>query len=160
MLMLLFQVGEVRWAIAANEVSAVVPNVGLQKMSHYHLKGRSAVVGFLNYHSEILPAVDVSALIGTQPAPPLLSTRIVIAEANLAGEYRKLALVVERAGETMMLQNRVSLPAQHPYVQSALENADGEIIQQLAIAPLLEAVLGTSTQQVAQPTLELSGCAK
>ncbi len=151
MLMLLFRIGDERWALAASEVRAVIPLVDLQPHS------QPMVAGLLNYHGEILPAVDVSALITGKAAPQLLSTRAVIVESNSAISSERssalnrrqdsnqlLALVVERAGETAWLSETVSLPAVSAYAYAAMKNATGDIVQRLAIAPLFEQVFQPS----------------
>ncbi len=150
MLMLLFQVEDERWAIAATAVVAVMPNVSLQTMPHSH----SAVAGLLNYHDEILPAIDVSALLGNEPAPPLLSTRIVIVEGIVSGSSCKVALMVDRAGETIQLTERISLPGQSLYAAAAFKAMDGEMIQQLAIAPLLKQAFSPQAENLPQRTME------
>jgi chemotaxis signal transduction protein len=143
MLMLLFQIGEERWAIAASEVKAVIPLVNLQP------HGQSIAAGLLNYHGEILPAIDVSALITQKTAPQMLSTRAVVVEncgelgidSNaLSSSNQRMALVVERAGETAWLSETVRLPVQNAYAYAAMKNASGEIVQRLAIAPLFKQV--------------------
>ncbi len=134
MLMLLFQIGDERWAIAASEVKAVIPLVNLQPHS------QPMIAGLLNYHGEILPAVDVSALIARKAAPQMLSTRAVIVE-NIG---QRLALVVERAGETAWLSETVNLPAQNAYTCAVMKNSVGTIVQRLAIAPLFKQVFEPS----------------
>jgi chemotaxis signal transduction protein len=136
MLMLLFQIGDERWALAAAEVKAVIPLVNLQPHS------QPMLAGLLNYHGEILPAVDVSAVIAHRAATQMLSTRAVIIESGIVehGARQRMALVVERAGETAWLSETVDLPVQNAYVCAAMKNSKGEIVQRLAIAPLFEQV--------------------
>lgn len=150
MLMLLFRVENERWAIAAADIQAIIPRVNLQEMPHSH----PMIAGLLNYHGEMLPAVDVSALIANRAAPPLLSTRMVIVECGrlCGGEQngiqhnpiQRLALVVERAGETGWLSEAVNLPKQSVYAQAALKDSQGGIVQHLAIAPLFKQVFQVS----------------
>jgi chemotaxis signal transduction protein len=142
MLMLLFQIGDERWAIAASEVKAVVPLVDLQPHS------QPMIAGLLNYHGEILPAVDVSALIARKAAPQMLSTRAVIVENG-----QRMALVVERAGETAWLSETVNLPAQNAYSCAVMKNPKGEIVQRLEIAPLFQQVF----EPVFETNLQLDG---
>jgi chemotaxis signal transduction protein len=143
MLMLLFQIGDERWALAAAEVKAVIPLVDLQPHS------QSMIAGLLNYHGEILPAVDVSAVIAHRAAPQMFSTRAVIVEGQgtRQGARQRMALVVERAGETAWLSETVNLPVQNAYVCAAMKNSKGEIVQRLAIAPLFEQVFEQAFQR-------------
>ncbi len=134
--MLLFQVGEERWAIAAAHIQDVVPLVDLQKTPY----SRPMAAGLLNYHGDMLTAVDVSQLIGNRAVSQAMSTRTVV--VKLAGKSspeateNRLALLVDRAGETARLSRIVSTAAQNMYAEGTFQMASGEVVQQLAIAPI------------------------
>ena len=144
MLMLLFWVGDERWAIAASAVESLVPLVNLQRSPD------AISAGLLNYHGEMLPAVDVAAIIAERPTPQTMSTRIAIvnmgsgyAEAAVgqaAAGHRRLGLILDRAGETALLSETVSLPIHSPYIETLFKDAKGGIVRQLAIAPIVSRV--------------------
>ncbi|MEM9087869.1 MAG: chemotaxis protein CheW [Cyanobacteria bacterium P01_F01_bin.53] len=90
MLVLLFHIGTERWAIAASDIKDVLPFVRLQTFA----KGVDTAIigsGLLNYRGEVMPAVDVSAMVAGTKTPQLLSTRIAIVEKK-----------VEKRGETVL----------------------------------------------------------
>lgn len=146
MLMLLFWVGDERWAIAASAVESVVPLVNLQRAPD------AISVGLLNYHGEMLPAVDVAAVIAEVPTPQTMSTRIAMVDMDNEAieeatgqdwkmrQHRRLGLILDRAGETALLSERVSLPVHTPYIEALFKDAKGEIVRQLAVAPIVSQV--------------------
>ena len=138
MLMLLFRVGEERWAIAASDIHDVIPLVDLQKTPYSH----PMAAGLLNYHGEMLSAVDISELIGNHPVPQTLSTRIVVARLLDDVTETRLALVVDRASETVGLSKLVGASAQTMYAQATFQMASGEVVRQLAIAPIFQKLNG------------------
>ncbi len=144
--MLLFWVGDERWAIAASAVESVVPLVNLQRSPD------TVSAGLLNYHGEMLPAVDVAAIIAELSAPQTMSTRIAIVDMESetsgevtgqnreTGQHRRLGLILDRAGETALLSETVSLPVHTPYIEALFKDAKGEIVRQLAVAPIVSKV--------------------
>jgi chemotaxis signal transduction protein len=170
MLMLLFRVGAGHWAIAASEIVSVAPLLDLQPISPAH----PVVSGWLNYRGELLPAVDVSALITGQAVPQLLSSRILIIERaqtkcaqtervqadghdgpQTAAAIQKIALLVDQAKEMAVLSEPVHLPSQSVYTQAAFKGPQGEAVQQLAIAPLFAQLQPSAPELAPEPALEL-----
>jgi len=142
--MLLFQIADEPWAIAAAEVKDLVPLVTLQPYAGAAERVAAPIAGLLNYHGEHLPVVDVAQSVAHQRAPSVLSTRIAIVEmpieapveAPAEASVTRLGLILDRAYETAYLTESVNLPVNSPYVSATLEGPDG-IVQQLAIANLL-----------------------
>src|SRR5512147_117280 len=98
MLLLLFEVGSNRFGIEASEIVEVIPLVSLKKVPH----APDCVAGLFNYHGQIVPVIDVNALLGERPARSLLSTRIILAKTREAGSgERLLGILAERATETL-----------------------------------------------------------
>lgn len=147
MLMLLFRVGEERWAIAASHIQDVIPLVDLQKTSYSYPMS----VGLLNYHGDMLTTVDVSQLIGDRAAAQAMSTRIVVVKLTdglstdlsieTGTEYR-LALMVEQVSETARLSKVASRIAQNTYAEGMFQMASGEVVRQLAIASIFSQLNG------------------
>lgn len=136
MLMLLFRIKDEPWALSIAEVKDLIPLVKLQSCEHL---GEN-VVGILNYHGEHLPVVDVSSIVAHQRAPDAFSTRIAIIEL----EKIKLGLILDQAYETTDLTKTVDIPLQTftdtSFIQALFTNAEGSVIQQLALAPFLSKV--------------------
>ncbi len=154
MLMLLFHVGEECWAIAANDVENLVSRVALQPVT----KSGQQVAGLLNYYGEPLLTFDVSVILGDQPAPNALSTRIAIVQADAE---TTVCLILERACERADLSKAVTtLPKNLPGDQSACIRAfwkgtDGGVVRQLAITPFLHVQL--TSQLPGQPADQVLG---
>ena len=98
MLLLLFEVGANRFGIEASEIVEVIPLVSLKKVPH----APGCVSGVFNYRGQVVPVIDVNALLGERPARLLLSTRIILVRPSEAGcKERLLGLLAERVTETL-----------------------------------------------------------
>jgi chemotaxis-related protein WspB len=98
MLMLLFYVGDERYALESRHVVEVVPLVALKKLHH----APDYVAGLFNYRSRIVPVIDLCKLLRGNPCRAHLSTRIVL--VNYLDSDRTphlLALMAERVTETL-----------------------------------------------------------
>lgn len=105
MLMLLFYVGDERYAIASKRVVEVLPRVVLKKLH----QAPPYIAGLFNYRNRIVPVIDLSQLIRGNPCRSYLSTRIVLvnykscdrqASENGNGADYLLGLMAERVTET------------------------------------------------------------
>jgi len=98
MLLLLFEVGANRFGIEASEILEVIPLVSLKKVPH----APECVSGVFNYRGQVVPVIDVNALMGERPDRSLLSTRIILVRQPETGcEGRLLGILAERATETL-----------------------------------------------------------
>ncbi|MFB3902229.1 MAG: chemotaxis protein CheW [Acidobacteriota bacterium] len=98
MLLLLFEVGAGRFGIEASAIVEVIPLVSLKKVPH----APDCVSGVFNYRGQVVPVIDVNALLGERPARSLLSTRIILVRLPEAeGQERLLGILAERATETL-----------------------------------------------------------
>ncbi len=138
MLMLVFRLGDNRYAIATPAIVTVLPRVNLQA-----IPGSSpAVAGMFSYQGQIVPVLDLNQLLQGAASSALLSTRIVLVNQGIPGESaRLLGLLAEQATETLALHQveeiaeRVDF-CQSPYLGEMLVSQQ-EIIQQLQIYSLL-----------------------
>ncbi|MEL7333539.1 MAG: chemotaxis protein CheW [Cyanobacteria bacterium J06560_2] len=128
--MLMFQVDGEPWALATTAVKDLIPRVDLQPCAYVG----DGVVGLLNYHSEHVPVMDISAVVGSQPSSDLFSTRIAIVEVDEAST--SLGLILDRAAETTHLSRTLELPTQSPFIQATYESPSGQVVRQLALPPL------------------------
>lgn len=166
MLMLLFKVGNTRWALSAAEVKTIIPLVALQKTNAAQppkMGADTALLSWLNYHGEMTPAIDTSMWIVGSPAPQLLSSRIAILkfQAIEPASISQLGLILDSAGETAQLLEGPSLPAQlgsqSPFTQALWKDSQGNIVQQLALAPIFERVFGLRAEPLASPNSQPQG---
>lgn len=150
MLMLMFQIKEEPWAIAADEVDALEPLAALQMLPY----SAGQFAGLLNYHGEQLPVVDVSAFVSGEGVPQALSTRMAIVStaainsavvdqtpesaSDLEILPSKMALLLDQAYEMAQLSDQVDLPCSDSLVKATWRDVKGRVVQQMAIAPLLQ----------------------
>jgi len=98
MLLLLFEVETNRFGIEASEIVEVIPLVSLKRIP----RAPDCIAGVFSHRGQVVPVVDVNALLGERPARSLLSTRIVLVRLPGAGsEGRLLGILAERATETL-----------------------------------------------------------
>lgn len=98
MLLLIFHVEQERYGLESKQVIEVVPKVVLKSVPH----APHYVAGVFNYRGNIVPVVDLSALIADTPCKPLLSTRIILVEyLGADGDKHILGLLAERVTETL-----------------------------------------------------------
>ncbi len=141
MLMLLFYVGDERYAISAKSVVEVVPMVALKKVYH----APEYVAGLFNYRGQIVPVIDLCHLIQNQTCHLHLSTRIIMINYLVRdGENnvnRLLGLMAERVTETMNKPENELIPPTINVDKSAylggIINDEKGMIQYLRIENLL-----------------------
>lgn len=97
MLFLLFQLGDDRYALDATRVEEVLPRVRLKQIPH----APKGVAGVFSYRGEPLPVIDLSATALGRPAALRLSTRLLVVRLDEADGGRRIALLAERATETV-----------------------------------------------------------
>jgi chemotaxis-related protein WspB len=77
MLMLLFQAENRHYALNSQMVVEVLPWASLYPATGSH----SAIVGLLNYHSQLVSVIDLGRLIHHSPSQPNYGTRIILIKA-------------------------------------------------------------------------------
>ena len=96
MLFLLSQVGSERYAIPASRIIEVLPLVTINRLP----QARPGAAGLLHYHGTSVLVIDFGLLVGSQPAPERLSTRLVLLGVHSQGlPVRALALIAGKATE-------------------------------------------------------------
>lgn len=98
MLMLLFYVRNVLYAIESSRVVEVIPRVALRKVHHVP----DYVAGLFNYRGKIVPVIDLCHLIGGTSSRLCLSTRIImVSYPNQNSRQQYLGLIAEKITETL-----------------------------------------------------------
>lgn len=102
MLVLLVQIASQLYCIRAKSVVEVIPRVPLQPVPHAPL----ALAGLLRYRSEVIPVLDLRAVIALERSSAFLSTRIVIIDNG-----KRLGLICERLTEALEIEESAIAPA-------------------------------------------------
>ncbi|MBE9208295.1 purine-binding chemotaxis protein CheW [Nostoc sp. LEGE 06077] len=98
MLMLLFNVGNERYAIASQKVVEVIPLVLLKTLPHTP----PHIAGVFNYRGRIVPVIDVCQLMEGKPCGDNLSTRIILTNYCRDNHTQHiLGLMAEQVVETL-----------------------------------------------------------
>jgi chemotaxis-related protein WspB len=136
--MLLFHLGNSRYAIPVTEVVEVTPRVVLETIA----RAPDYVAGLFNYRGRHVPVIDLCRVLQHRPCRDSFTTRIILVDFPLAaGGKRTLGLLAERVTETIEFDpaafttTGLNMP-DAPYLgQAARHNAD--LIQQISVADLL-----------------------
>jgi chemotaxis-related protein WspB len=97
MLYLLFQLGDDRYAIEANEIAEVLPLVEIKRIP----QTPRGVAGLFDFRGHPVPVVDLGLMAFDRPSPLRRSTRIILVHyPDAAGKRRVLGLVAEKVTET------------------------------------------------------------
>ena len=98
MLMVLFHLGDERFAVQAAAVVEIVPIISLTRAP----QAPAYVAGLFNYRATVTPVIDVRQLVQHQPCRQLLSSRIILIDydrvtGQAPGSTRRiLGLMTER----------------------------------------------------------------
>lgn len=100
--MLLFYIGDNRYAIPGKQVVEVISLVELKPLA----RSPNYVAGLLNYRGKVIPIIDLCQLMADHAYHHYLSTRIIVVN-YLSGEQAPylLGLIAERVTETIDIRN-------------------------------------------------------
>ena len=138
MLMLLFQLGNSRYAIPAREVVEVTPRVRLEPLAGTP----DYVAGLLNYRGEHVPAIDLCQLINSERCRNSLTTRIILVPFSGAnGATGTLGLLAEAVTETLRIEESAFADTgvkvdTAPYLGRAAHSSQG-MVRSITVADLL-----------------------
>ena len=138
MLLLLFHLGDERYAIDGTKVVEIIPQVLLRKL----YQAPKYVAGVFNYRSKIVPGIDLCYLIGEYPCRHCLSTRIIIVNYPMPdGTTRYLGLMAERVTDTLYKSEEAWMSTEvssevAAYFGEMIPEKDG-MIQRLRVDKLL-----------------------
>lgn len=98
MLLLVFQLGDDRYALDIKQVAEVLPLVEITRVP----QAPAGVAGVFIYRGAPVPAIDLSQLTMGRPAHSRLNTRIVLVRyPDDSGGTHLLGLIAEKATETV-----------------------------------------------------------
>jgi chemotaxis-related protein WspB len=102
MLVLLTRIAGQLYCIRANAIVEVVPRVPLEAVPH----APATLAGLLHYRSEVIPVLDLRAILTGERSNAFLSTRIAIVDAD-----KRIGLVAERLTEAIEIDEDAIAPA-------------------------------------------------
>lgn len=141
MLLLLFQIGEARYALDTAAVLEIVPRVVLKPV----LRAPKGVAGLLDYHAAPVPVLDLCEMATGQPAQTRYSTRLILVQTSASADDngcpRIVGLLAERATGLLKRQaadfSRTGLNTPDaPYLGPVTADGDG-FIHRLDVEGLL-----------------------
>lgn len=100
MAMLLFHVGETRFAIGCSDIVQVVPNVLLTKAPFPSL----SLAGLLIRAGKQVPIIDFCQLIEQRPAQQFLDSRIILLAIYEGGQEKWMGILVEKVHQMIDLK--------------------------------------------------------
>ena len=138
MLMLLFQLGNSRYAVPAREVVEIASMVELEPLP----KTPDYIAGLFNYRGQHVPVLDLRQLVSNHPCSNRITTRMILVDFPLAaGGTRTLALLAEHVTETLQLDEQeftdtgINIP-DAPFIGKAAYTDQG-LVQKLSITDLV-----------------------
>lgn len=129
MLLLLAPIAGHLYCIRAASVVEVIPRVPLQPVPH----APASLAGLLHYRGDVIPVLDLRALLAGGESEAFLSTRIVIA----AAANRLVGFIAERLTETLEIDAGAIVPAPidvatAPFLGGVLIH-DGRVVRELLV---------------------------
>jgi chemotaxis-related protein WspB len=120
MLLLLFEIGNGRYALETNQIIEIVPLVNLKKIP----TTPAYVAGLMNYRGQGIPVVDLCELVDNAPIEDAFSTRIILVNYSIKNSGdRPLGLIANNVTETA--RTRLSKPPPSGvFMDSALYNGE------------------------------------
>ncbi len=98
MLMVVFNLGEDRYALDCSQVEAIIPQTQRRQLP----QTPEYVAGVFNYRGTLVPVIDMCELTLGRPCEKLYSTRTILVRYPLAGGQAKLlGLLAEKVTETI-----------------------------------------------------------
>jgi len=137
-LMLLFRLGNSRYAIPVADVVEVAPRVELETLPH----APDYVAGLFSYRGRHAPVIDLCQLTHRRRCVDSFTTRIVMVDFPLRdGNKCTLGLLAEQVTETVELApddfSSTGLRIEDtPWLDQAAHTAEG-LVQQISVAALL-----------------------
>lgn len=128
MLVLMFRVADVAYAVAVKRVVEVVPRVALRAIPH----APRYLAGLLHYRGGAVPVVDLGLLMGGRACVDRLDTRIILVDGGVHGGSGLgfLGLIAERVEDILAVdESRRAVAGLEieaaPYLGPVYETDDG-----------------------------------
>lgn len=143
MLMLLFNVGEDRYALDSAQVVEVIPMVELKKI----IQAPDYISGVFNYRGKSVPVLDLCRLMIARSSAIRLSTRVILVSykpSGAKGQLRTVGLLAEKITETVKVTSKELVQPglkieRLPFLDKLFKIGD-EMIQCIDLSKLMESV--------------------
>jgi chemotaxis-related protein WspB len=108
-LLLMFYIGDKKYAIDATTVEEIIPLVKIESIAEVS----ESIMGYINYRGTMIPVIDLALSIMGKPSQKLLSTRIIVINtAQLGLESGLVGMIAEKVTETRHIdENDIKYPA-------------------------------------------------
>jgi chemotaxis-related protein WspB len=138
MLVLLFSMGDDRYALRAAEVFEITPVLRVKKIP----SAPNYVAGLCNFRGKPIPVLDLCALAQGVACQLLLSTRMIVVNYMLDnGSVKPLGLLAEHATETAFIHEadlqQPGVQAQNAPYLGKVAISSGELVQMVEVDELL-----------------------
>ena len=134
MLLVVFHLGQERYALDATEVAEVLPLVDVKPIA----RAPAGVTGVIEVRGEIVPVVDLGQLLRNSPVERRMSTRLIVVRQSTPAGERRLALMAERVSGTVIRHDRdFSASGIAATVLGPLTYEGGELVQRIVLDALL-----------------------
>ncbi len=121
MLFLLFNIGDGRYALTAEQIVEVVPLVKVKEVP----LAPEYVAGLMDYHGRPVPVIDLCRLLVKEPCAPMLSSRIILAHYPTgSGRSSTLGLIAGQVTEAIK-SNITEIPPSGVLMDEALYQHHG-----------------------------------
>ncbi|MES2709398.1 MAG: chemotaxis protein CheW [Verrucomicrobiota bacterium] len=137
MLLLIFQLGEHRFALDTGQVVRVLPLVDHRPLP----QAPPGVAGVFDYHGAPVPLIDLSAVALGVPSRARMSTRIILVNYRDGEKTHLLGLLAEKTTKTLRRAEADFVdpgiaPPEAPYLGPMTRDAGG-MIQRVEVGALL-----------------------
>jgi chemotaxis-related protein WspB len=128
MLLLVFRLGDDRFALDSGRIVEVLPLVSVKRA----LGAPAGIRGTFRYRGRFVAAVDLSERLLGRPAEQRLGTRVVLATITGESGPLLLGLIVENATETIRCDPAQIVPpaiasSDRPWLGAMIVDADGPV---------------------------------
>jgi len=108
-LLLMFYIGDKKYAIDAKTVEEIIPLVKIEHIS----ESTQSIIGYINYRGTMIPVIDLALRLTGKSAQKLLSTRIIVINtAHLGLDSGLIGMIAEKVTETRHIdENDIKYPA-------------------------------------------------
>lgn len=123
-LMLLFYIGNKRYALDAANVEEIIPLVKIEEITEDNEK----LAGHINYRGRMIPVIDMARHLHGRPSRKMLSTRIMI--MNPGDKSEIFGIIAEKVTETQYVEDS---SIEHPLLEDPQQKLNGILLEKEGI---------------------------
>lgn len=123
-LMLLFYIGNKRYAIDADKIEEIIPLVKIEEITEDNEK----LAGHINYRGRMIPVIDIAKHLHGKNSRKMLSTRIMIMDPGNKSEI--FGIIAEKVTETQYVDDS---SIDHPLMEDPQQKLNGILLEKEGI---------------------------